>query len=159
MSPPLGENQRIIRRVEELQASFYTVDRLTFRNVVKDFLEGNSPPVEELANDSIEPDIQGSRQKQMVPESVRYCSHLKNLGELINLHQVRPEAEDFMEDMINLGGRISLPESDIPESFKAIIDQKIALKEREANLLLSDYMKKFGRHPLLHAACREYFTR
>ena len=155
---PLGKTQ-LIQQVEELQASFYTVDRLTFRNDVKEFLEGSPTPVEKLAHEPIESEMQDVRKKRTVPGSTDYYSHLNNLGQLINVHQVRPEAEDFMEDMINLGGRITLPESDIHETIKAVIDEKINLKEREANLLLADYVNKFGRHPLVHAACREYFTR
>lgn len=142
------------KQAGDFHPSYHIVDRLAFQNNVKNFLDGNT----EVVGSVSEEPIQNSTQKTMSPKNIDLRSHLENLWQLRDAHEVRPEAEDFILESISLSHRLTLPESDIRESLRNIIHKKIILKEREANLLLAEYMEKYGRHPLVHAACREYFT-
>ncbi|KAL1959619.1 hypothetical protein VTO42DRAFT_1654 [Malbranchea cinnamomea] len=152
------ESKLLLQQVAELHDSYGRIDLVQFRNDVKAFLEGNVSGAKNTREESMENKTQSISNEAASHEISDLRSHLDNLQRLIELCQVRPEAEDFIGGPIRLSHRLNLPESDIHESLRGIIEKKISLKEREANLLLSEYTEMFGNHPLVHAACREYFT-
>lgn len=78
---------------------------------------------------------------------------------LKNQHNVYPNVEDVEGRPISLSNEIDkFRAHGYPARKLAAIQQLLATKEQEANLLLQRYTNKYGYHPLFRAGLREYFA-
>lgn len=91
-------------------------------------------------------------------------SQQKRLDVIVKLvarYNVLPKAEDFNNDPISLTNDVTIPPESqrTPAPIRELIAERIRIKEQEANHMLHEYKKKFGDHPLLKAAFRQYYAR
>ncbi|WEW57505.1 hypothetical protein PRK78_002972 [Emydomyces testavorans] len=138
-----------------LRSSYNSKSPEQFQADVKQFLDEGTVP---SMNDELGFHLNCIKRKNAIPPGVTFEEHMANLQQLMEIHNVYPDAEDFTGDKIDFTHLIDLSRfNETSPEDNVFFQEQMAIKQEMANRMLKFYTEKYGYQPLFRKGIREFF--